>query len=78
LLRVDEIDSLSQLAPERAVALVPESLPPEHPISVALSRSRDDLRYRRILADLLIDRLVGIDAVIARRLARAEARANRR
>jgi hypothetical protein len=78
LLRVDEIDSLSQLAPARAVALVPESLPAAHPISTALAHAAADPRWRRILADLLIERLVGIDADVARRLARAEARANRR
>ena len=78
LLRVDEIDSLAQLSPERAVALVPETLPPAHPISNALAHASEDPRWRRILADLLIERLVGIDADVARRLARAEARANRR
>jgi hypothetical protein len=78
LLRVDEIDSLAQLAPARAVALVPEPLPPAHPISTALALATADPRWRRILADLLIERLVGIDADVARRLARAEARANRR
>jgi tRNA threonylcarbamoyladenosine modification (KEOPS) complex Pcc1 subunit len=78
LLRVDEIDSLAQLSPARAVALVPESLPAGHPISKALAHAGDDPRWRRILADLLIERLVGIDADVARRLARAEARANRR
>ena len=78
LLRVDEIDSLAQLSPARAVALVPEPLPATHPISTALAQAVDDPRWRRILADLLIERLVGIDADVARRLARAEARANRR
>jgi hypothetical protein len=78
LLRVDEIDSLAQLAPARAVGLVPELLAPGHPITMALARASDDPRWRRILADLLIERLVGIDADVARRLARAEAKANRR
>jgi hypothetical protein len=41
-------------------------------------RVADDPRYGRVLADLLIELLVGIDSDVARRLARAKARGNRR
>jgi hypothetical protein len=77
LLKVDEIDSLAQLAPARAVALL-DTIPPTPPITEALAKAANDPRWRRVLADLLIERIVGIDADVARRLARAEARANRR
>jgi hypothetical protein len=77
LLRVDEIDSLAQLAPGRAVALLGDlALTP--PITEALAHAATDPRWRRVLSDLLIERIVGIDADVARRLARAEASANRK
>jgi hypothetical protein len=77
LLRVDEIDSLAQLAPARAVALLGD-LAPTPKITEALAHAETDPRWRRILSDLLIEHIVGIDADVARRLARAEASANRR
>ncbi|MFN0250581.1 MAG: hypothetical protein ACKV2T_27120 [Kofleriaceae bacterium] len=77
LLRVDEIDSLAQLAPARAVALLGD-LAPTTPITEALARADADPRWRRVLSDLLIERIVGIDADVARRLARTEASANRK
>lgn len=77
LLKVDEIDSLAHLAPDRAVALL-GAIAPTPPITEALAKAGGDPRWRRILSDLLIERIVGIDADVARRLARAEARANRR
>jgi len=78
LLEVDKIDTLAQLDPRRAVALVSDTHPADPAIATALARSVDDPRWRRVLADLLIERLVGIDADVARRLARTEATANRR
>jgi hypothetical protein len=77
LLRVDEIDSLAQLAPARAVALLGD-IAPTPKITEALAHAEADPRWRRILSDLLIERIVGIDADVARRLARAEASSNRR
>lgn len=77
LLKVDEIDSLAQLAPARAVALLGD-LPPTSPITEALAHAETDPRWRRILSDLLIERIVGIDADVARRLARAEAAGHRK
>jgi hypothetical protein len=78
LLEVDKIDTLSQIDPARAVALVGAPLSDDDPIATAFRSAERDPRWRRILADLLIERLVGIDADVARHLARAEAAGNRR
>jgi hypothetical protein len=78
LLEVDRIDTLAQVDPKAAAKLAGEALPDTHPITGALVRAQTDPTWRRILADLLIERLVGIDADVARRLARTQARANRR
>jgi hypothetical protein len=78
LLEVDRIDTLAQVDPRRAVGLVADRLPADPAIATALANAADDPRWRRVLADLLIERIVGIDADVARRLARAEAGANRR
>ncbi|HEV7555577.1 MAG TPA: hypothetical protein VGO00_09000 [Kofleriaceae bacterium] len=75
LLEVDRIDTLAHIDPRRAVALVSGDDPA---IATAARHADDDPRWRRILADLLIERLVGIDADVARRLARSHASANRR
>jgi len=77
LLEVDRIDTLAQIDPPAAAKLAGE-LPAADPIAIALERSHADPTWRRILADLLIERLVGIDADVARRLARQQQRANRR
>jgi hypothetical protein len=78
LLEVDRIDTLAQVDPKAAARLVGEALPDTHPITAALARAQVEPTWRRILADLLIERLVGIDADVARRLARTQAKANRR
>lgn len=78
LLEVDRIDTLAHVDPRRAAALVADHHPADPAIATALAKSAGDPRWRRVLADLLIERLVGIDADVARRLARAEAGANRR
>lgn len=78
LLEVDRIDTLAHVDPRSAARLAGEDLPQTHPIAEALARAQDDPTWRRILADLLIERLVGIDADVARRLARSQAAANRR
>ncbi|HEY5923290.1 MAG TPA: hypothetical protein VIV11_16535 [Kofleriaceae bacterium] len=78
LLEVERIDTLAQVDPKSAARLVGEALPDAHPITTALARAHADPTWRRILADLLIERLVGIDADVARRLARAQAGSNRR
>ncbi|NVB77052.1 MAG: hypothetical protein HOV81_01535 [Kofleriaceae bacterium] len=77
LLEVDRIDTLAQVDPAAAARLAGD-LAATDPIAGALERARTEPTWRRILADLLIERLVGIDADVARRLARAQARANRR
>ena len=78
LLEVERIDTLAQVDPKGAARLVGEALPDTHPITTALARAHADPTWRRILADLLIERLIGIDADVARRLARSQAGANRR
>ncbi len=79
LLTVERIDTLANTAPRQALALAAHlDLPPAHEVFDAAARVADDPRYGRVLADLLIELLVGIDADVARRLARAQARANRR
>ena len=77
LLEVERIDTLANVDPRSAAHLAGE-LPPSDPITVALGHAHTDPKWRRILADLLVERLVGIDADVARRLARAQAGANRR
>lgn len=77
LLEVERIDTLANVDPRSAAHLAGE-LPPSHPITVAVGHAQTDPKWRRILADLLVERLIGIDADVARRLARAQAGANRR
>jgi hypothetical protein len=78
LLEIDKIDTLAQIDPRRAVALISDALPADPAIATAVAQAIDDPRWRRVLADLLIERITGIDADVARRRARAEAGANRR
>jgi len=78
LLEVERIDTLAQIDPARAVAIVADTHPHDPAIAAALRNALDDPRWRRVLADLVIERAVGIDADVARRLSRAQARANRR
>lgn len=78
LLEVERIDTLAQIDPARAVAIVADTYPDDPAIASALRNAIDDPRWRRVLADLVIERAVGIDADVARRMSRAQARANRR
>jgi hypothetical protein len=78
LLEVETIDALSNLNPAQALARLGRDLPPDHE-AVALARAAvDDPRQSRILADVLIELSVGIDADVARRLARTQAAGNRK
>jgi hypothetical protein len=79
LLDVDLLDTLANLDPSQALERIHHlRLPPDHPVFRAATAAKDDIRQARVLADLLIELVVGVDADIARRLARAQARANRR
>ena len=79
LLDVDLLDTLANLDPAQALERIGHlRLPPEHPVFQAAAAARHDVRQARMLADLLIELVVGVDADVARRLARAQARANRR
>ncbi|MEM8534181.1 MAG: hypothetical protein AAGF95_25260 [Chloroflexota bacterium] len=79
LVEVDLLDTLANVDPQQAVERVAHlNLPTDHPVYQSAALARDDYRHARILADLLIELTVGVDADIARRMARAQARANRR
>ncbi len=79
LMEVELLDTLANVDPAQAVARAAAlALPPDHAIYRAAAAAQNDPRQCRILADLLIELLVGIDADVARRLARGQARANRR
>jgi hypothetical protein len=79
LLEVDRIDTLAQIDPPRALEAVRHlHLAPDDPVFARARAAETDPRERRVLADLLIERAVGIDADVARALARQKARATRR
>jgi hypothetical protein len=80
LLDVERLDTLAQLDPPAAVALVPAAadLPANHSVRSAAEAARTDWRQARVLADLLIELHTGADADIIRRIARSQNRANRR
>lgn len=79
LLEIERLDTLANVDPAQAVASLADlSLPPAHPVYQTAAAARTDARHARILADLLIELRFGIDADVARHLARGQARANRR
>ena len=79
LLEVDRLDTLANLSPKQALATVADrDLPSDHPVFAAARAAEDDPKQSRVLADLLIELRVGVDADIARQLARAQSRSNRR
>jgi hypothetical protein len=79
LLDVERIEALANLDPE---SLRPElealALPPSHDAWSALAAARRDPRHARMLADLLVEHRIGVDADVARALARAQSARNRR
>jgi hypothetical protein len=79
LLDVDLLDTLANVDPPQALERIRHlHLPPEHPVFQAAEAARDNVHRARVLADLLIELAIGVDADVARRLARAQSRANRR
>ncbi len=79
LVEVDRLDTLANIDPQQAARAADHlELPADHPLYAAAAAAGRDPRYSRVLADLLIELLVGVDADIARALARAQARQNRR
>jgi hypothetical protein len=74
LLEADVLDTLANLDPEQAVDKLRATLPASHPIFDAARKAKTDLRYARILSDLLIEASIGIDADVARRLMKAQSR----
>ncbi|NOK62503.1 MAG: hypothetical protein GFH27_549293n237 [Chloroflexi bacterium AL-W] len=78
LVEVDMLDTLANVDPQQAVERVAHlNLPADHLVYQSAVRAKEDYRHARILADLLIELIIGVDADIARRMARAQARANR-
>lgn len=79
LLEVEKIDALANLNPvvalEKAAHL---NLPKNHPVYYIAEKAKTDKRQSRVLADLLIELLIGVDADIARNLARKQSVGNRR
>jgi hypothetical protein len=79
LVEIERLDTLANIDPAQALGAVEDlNLPAHHPAREAAAKARSDFRQRRILADLLIEERFGIDADIARHLARSQARGNRR
>ncbi|MFO7540971.1 MAG: hypothetical protein R6X32_23255 [Chloroflexota bacterium] len=73
LLEMERLDILATLAPQEAVARVAHlNLPPDHAVHQTAAAVQQDPRQARVLADLLIELTVGIDADVARRLIRAQ------
>ena len=79
LLEVETIDALANLNPNDALKKAEHlNLPSDHLIYEIAEKAKTDKRQSRVLADLLIELLVGVDADIARRLARSQSVGNRR
>lgn len=79
LLEMEQLDTLANVAPQQAVdRLAHLNLPADHPIYQAAAATAHDPRQSRVLADLLIELSVGIDADVARRLTRAQTGRQRR
>ena len=67
LMEVEELILLANLAPEQALQKVAGlEIPEDHPVFAAAEKARDDHRYARILADLLIELKTGVDAAVLR------------
>lgn len=79
ILEVDRLDTLANVDPAQAVETLRDlNLPAHHPVFAAAAAAKTDARQSRVLADLLIELRFGIDSDVARNLARAQSRANRR
>ncbi|MFZ0546407.1 MAG: hypothetical protein WAM60_13265 [Candidatus Promineifilaceae bacterium] len=79
LLEVEQLNALANVDPAEAVRRVEHlRLSPDHSVYQAAHSAQSDPRYSRILADLLIELVVGIDADVARRLMRSQSRSRRR
>lgn len=67
LREAEELILLANLDPEQALKKVEDlEIPPDHPIHEAAEKARDDYRFARILADLLIELKTGVDAAVVR------------
>jgi len=77
LLEVERIETLANVAPASLSSELAK-LPSSHLAHRALELAPNDPRQARILADLVIEYSVGIDADVARALARAQSVGNKR
>ena len=71
LIEVERLELLANVDPMAAVDEIRSELSDDHPIHAAALKAQTDHRWGRILADLLIEFTVGLDADIARRLIRS-------
>jgi len=79
LLEIEKLDALANLDIDQALERIAHlELPKNHLVFYTAEKARSDPKQARVLADLLIELLVGVDADIARHLARAQAKGNRR
>lgn len=79
LLEVEKIDALANLNIDQALEKIAHlNLPKNHIVYYTAEKAKTDPRQARVLSDLLIELLVGVDADIARNLARAQSRGNRK
>jgi hypothetical protein len=78
LLEIERLDALANLDIDQALERIAHlELPNNHLVFYTAEKARSDPKQARVLADLLIELLVGVDADIARNLARAQAKGNR-
>jgi hypothetical protein len=73
LVEVTRIDTLAYVDPPAALALLAERAPPaDHPLYALAVRAHTDPASARAFADILIEFATGIDADVARKLARGK------
>lgn len=78
LLEVELLDSLAQVNPQKALQRIAHlNLPTNHPVFAAAEAAGTDFRQARLLGDLLIELVLGVDADVARNLVRAHAESAR-
>lgn len=79
LLEAEQVDTLANVSPAVAIERVAHlNLPANHPVYAAAEAAGHNPKQARILADLLIELTVGIDADVARRLVRAQMASTRK
>jgi hypothetical protein len=73
LLEVEMLDTLANVNPAEAITRMAHlNLPPTHAMFDTAKKAETDPRYGRVLADLLIELSIGVDADVARNLVRQQ------